>query len=365
MQNSGNKGGIIVRHREYIGDINPSSDFVNRRFPINPGLGSTFPWLSQVSDAFEEYEFKGLIFEFRSLASDTTFSTTSTGLGSVILCTNYNANQNPFNTKRDMENYEFANSGKPSVNILHAVECAKGVTPVTRLYVRTGEPPVNEDKRLYDLGVFNIATQGQQGEQDGVIGEMWATYEVEFFKPKYRGSIGSNLLGDHFQLSAERGNLLDPTPEAPFGTLPLINRTTPPTVDNGEFILGCDLADGKTIVFPRYVSGMSFMIVMNFTANTPMFPVDLTRVLTGPIQITKAFADGAVSYTSGGAAATPTADVYNYVIPLTVGQITDEAPTATFTFSTLDAGEIQLIDIYIVQINAGLLVGPNNSAINV
>jgi len=93
MKNSSNPGGIIVRHREYVADIEGTTNFVNREYPLNPGLIKTFPWLSQVADAFEEYRIRGMVFEYKSLYADATVSSSDTGgLGSVIMCTNYNAN---------------------------------------------------------------------------------------------------------------------------------------------------------------------------------------------------------------------------------------------------------------------------------
>lgn len=51
--NSADRGGFIVRHREYITDINAATAFTNQAFPINPGIKTTFPWLGAVASAFE------------------------------------------------------------------------------------------------------------------------------------------------------------------------------------------------------------------------------------------------------------------------------------------------------------------------
>jgi len=53
------KGGFIVRHREYIQDIQSSQAFVGVAGYINPGNSALFPWLSQVALNFEEWVPRG------------------------------------------------------------------------------------------------------------------------------------------------------------------------------------------------------------------------------------------------------------------------------------------------------------------
>lgn len=200
--NSVADGGVIVRHREYLGDINATINFTIDNYPLNPGMEKTFPWLSSIANSFEEYKWRGMIFEFKSESSDSILSTaTSSALGSVMMATQYNALSPAFPDKRQMENYEFATASKPSCSFIHPIECKGSVTPLTKLYVRNGAPPPNADLRLFDLGNFYIATQGMQAAS-GVCGELWCSYEVELYKPKSQISGGPDSNMDHFQISA-------------------------------------------------------------------------------------------------------------------------------------------------------------------
>lgn len=57
--------GVIVCHREYIGDILSSDAFVNQQAIvgngiINPGNPFMFPWLSKVANQFEIYVPRGM-----------------------------------------------------------------------------------------------------------------------------------------------------------------------------------------------------------------------------------------------------------------------------------------------------------------
>jgi len=192
-------GGTIVRHREYVTDVLSSSVFTNDSYPLNPGMDALFPWLSATAQNYEEYEWRGVILEFRSLASSLNASSLTSGLGVVIMATQYNPLDPDFPDKRTMENYEFATSNKPSEICVHPIECKRSMNTATHLYVRTGSLQPDADIRLYDLGNFQIARQGMPSDFDGtVIGELWVTYEVEFFKPKLVSTTGASSLADDF-----------------------------------------------------------------------------------------------------------------------------------------------------------------------
>jgi len=173
------KHSSIVQHREYLGDVTGSTAFTNNLYPINPGVSTTFPWLAALAAGYEQYKVRGMLFEFVSTSADA-LNSTNTALGTVILATEYNTNLPAFNSKIQMENHEYSSTGKPSVNIMHPIECARGLTPIDELFVRTTSvQPI--DPLLYDLGNFQIATVGMQAA--AVIGELWVTYEIQFYKP--------------------------------------------------------------------------------------------------------------------------------------------------------------------------------------
>jgi len=181
----------IVCHREYLGDIAGTTGFNNVGYPLNPGVATTFPWLSTVAQNYQEYRIHGLIFEFRPLITDFV---TSGAPGVVIMATNYNAAVPTYTTKQQMENSEYAVSVKPTLPLIHAVECDKAQTVLSELYVRTGTNPVNQDLRLYDMGLFQFATQQNPNQN---LGELWVSYCVEFFKPELPPDVGGDTASGH------------------------------------------------------------------------------------------------------------------------------------------------------------------------
>jgi hypothetical protein len=168
----------IVCHREYLGDIKGTSAFNNLTYPLNPGISSTFPWLSTVAANYQQYRFHGLVFEFKSLITDYV---TNGAPGVLVLTTNYNADQPAFISRQEAENAEFAASCKPTQDVMHMIECKGDVTAQKLYNVRAGNVAVGQDLRLYDYGLSQIITQNNPA--GSVLGELYVSYCVEFFKP--------------------------------------------------------------------------------------------------------------------------------------------------------------------------------------
>lgn len=191
---------IRVRKRECIAHINATSDFNNNVFPINPGLSEVFPWLSAIAQNYEQYRFNGLVFQFKSTSSDAIASTTNLGLGQVILATDYNADSDPFVNDLQMLGSMFCNSDKPSRDILHAIECAPSETAQKLFYVRSGDVPSGADARLYDLGIFQLATLNMGADYTG-MGTLWITYDVTFYKSVMNNQLGFSINTDKYKFS--------------------------------------------------------------------------------------------------------------------------------------------------------------------
>nr|QKV51294.1 putative capsid protein [Crucivirus sp.] len=268
---STNNGGFVMRHREYVQDIYATEGFVNNTLAINPGLLSTFPLASQIADTFEQFEIRGMVMEYKSMSSDAVLSAgASSALGTIIFATQYNALDEPFEDKRTMENYEFANSTKPSQSMLHPIECKRSQTPVDLLYVRTG-PVETGDLRLYDLGNFNFAVQGCQNAAAGqVLGELWISFELEFFKPKLLPLGGSSTLSDHYTLT---GNSLIAVGN-PFYTQNGLVRAPESNLGTYIQIAAGSPYDANSIIFPPQITSGKFkvdyyMSATSVSANSP------------------------------------------------------------------------------------------------
>jgi len=201
--------GMHICHREFLADITGATAFTNLSLPINPGMPQTFPWLSQVAQNFEEYDFHGLVFEYRP-SSGSAVSNTSAALGTVIYATDYNALSIPFATKQQMESYEYSCSTVPFTGMIHPVECDHNANVLNDMYIRNGNIPSGADIRLYDLGNFQYAVQGMQSAY--TCGELWVSYDVLLSKPRIQPN--SNYTFAHIVESP----LASATAAAPLGT---------------------------------------------------------------------------------------------------------------------------------------------------
>lgn len=199
-----NHGTIEFAHREYIADISSSTGFTNQSFPINPGNSTLFPWLSTIAKNFEQYQMMGLIFEFKS-TSATAVGSVNTGLGTVIMATDYDVLDNQYADKRAMEVSEFSTSAPPSVSQVHPVECDPKQNVMRQLFIQPGNSvsAYPDDPRFSALGNFQIATSGMQAVS--TIGELWVSYHIKLYKPQLESSSTGATARAHAGLTSAPG----------------------------------------------------------------------------------------------------------------------------------------------------------------
>jgi len=174
----------IIRHVEYIGDVTSQfGSFLARGFPLNPGMSVVFPWLSVIASNWEKYRFRKLCFLYRAKSATTE-------AGSVISMVDYDAQDLPPNGKQTMMGSNYVDSNTWQSHEYNCLSSNLGDTMNYR-YVRITAVPPNTDQRMYDLGVYYIATDGGAGS--GQIGELHVAYEIELKTPQTINSLVSNL----------------------------------------------------------------------------------------------------------------------------------------------------------------------------
>jgi len=301
--------GVEISHREFIADITGSVAFANTALDINPGLASTFPWLSTIASQFEEYEMKGLVFEYRP-SSGSAVSASSAALGVVVYATDYNVLSPDFVNKQQMESYEFSCSTVPNVGMLHPIECAPQSTFLNNMYVRSGANPSSSDQRMYDIGSFQYATQGMQSAY--VVGELWVSYHVLLKKPRMSPNGTSTFA--HIVESVPTGG----TSAAPFGTSAVIRSSSnllgiavganPATQFQiqipGNYLISAHWFTGNSNI----TSAMSLSLGSNITS-TNLVLEDSTVGSTTNFTSTKSFGQFVVKVVAGGNGAPNTVTV--------------------------------------------------------
>jgi len=184
-------GALYINHTEYVQDILGTTAFTNQVFPINPGDPGVFPWLSQIAANYDEFEFSGLMFHFKSVTGD--LSTADVQLGTVIMATNYNAGSPAFTTKTAMMEYDGAARVKVSEDLTSGVECdrSKNAGGGIMYVALNGSVPDGQDVKTYFPGVFQVATN--QCASSKQIGELWVSYKVTLRKAKFAVNAGLQI----------------------------------------------------------------------------------------------------------------------------------------------------------------------------
>lgn len=198
---SHNSGDVVFTNTEFFQNVYASalpgqaSKFQIQGFDLNPGLADTFPFLSQIAQNFELYEFEGLMIEYRPTSGEYG-NNGSNSIGKVIVCTNYDPEASPFVNSVQMENYDYANSCKPSARLVHGIETHPDQRSTKLQYVRTGDS--QKSKLFTDMGTTYVATEGIPFGGTGsvatvaMVGELWITYKVRLSRSQLYGTVLGN-----------------------------------------------------------------------------------------------------------------------------------------------------------------------------
>jgi len=177
-----------MRRRELIGTVVSSptaGEFDISTFRVNPGIASTFPWLSGIANNFESWKPHGIALEFVSSSGDAVGST-NTALGTVILAPQYNPYGNDPTDRLTLEGFPGAQSCVPASNLLLGLECRPKDRQATSLLIRNSNVNTasfgSSSDSLFDLCDVFVATVGCQGTSV-TLGELWLTYDIELFNP--------------------------------------------------------------------------------------------------------------------------------------------------------------------------------------
>lgn len=196
VQYSVNEGRMScrVKHREFVQDVGgtPTGNFGVWFSPrINPGSGSIFPWLADISDRFEKYKFHSLCFEYRS-------SVGTTSAGKVLLSVDFDVLDSIPATKVAMGQQSVMAEGPVWSNFQLPISPKNLSNAPAERYVAAainGNQIVsNADMKTYDLGRLTVATAGV-AQPPTLCGELWVEYDVELITPTTPPASGNAVQG--------------------------------------------------------------------------------------------------------------------------------------------------------------------------
>jgi hypothetical protein len=186
-------GEIVITHQEYFDSIICPSNTPGLTIwsqPINPGLDSFGPYISQIASNYEGWLPEGLVWESRS--SVTPYSAAAS-LGTVILSGEYNAFAPAPTTVQSLLGTGYAIEARSDKDIIFGWECegpSQGF-----YYVRSSNTtqPIN----LTDAGTFYYAFNNPGNYLTGTeISRLFVTYRMRLMRPKLSSQRYGYMHGD-------------------------------------------------------------------------------------------------------------------------------------------------------------------------
>jgi len=173
-------GTIRMQYREMIGYLvvpNQPTEFNVQTFFINPGDPAAFPYLSDIAQNFEEYEFLGLVCSVRSLS--TNYSS-SPSMGEYAITRQEDVTASDPTSMPQILNSANGVSARPDKDIYYGFEC-KGQT-LNKYFVQNSTSKA--DPNFVYMCKMHIATALSSAYAPGDnIGEIWMTYDVRLSVP--------------------------------------------------------------------------------------------------------------------------------------------------------------------------------------
>lgn len=257
-------GDVVMAYEEYVGKVyspSVSGEFDVQSYAINPGMPSSFPYMSQIAMNFQQYEFSGLIATFKP----NTGLIQSGSMGFITMVFDYNAaDENPTSPGM-VKNMAGQVTGTPIQTILCGCECdrQKLLVPGGR-YIRSGAVPSGQDVKTYDLAKLLVCLYGINGTAfppNTVLGELHLSYRVRLIKPKMFETLGFAIPTDNFVSNT------GVSPTLPFGTAPQCS---------SHNYLGGSLSNSGTSVytFPDNFSGY-VMVIAYASGSDPHWAVPI------------------------------------------------------------------------------------------
>lgn len=170
-------GKITVRNSEYLADITCTAPFEVVTYPINPGLGTVFMWLSSIANNYEFYRFKKLLVNYRPLVGTSTS-------GNVMMTFDFDAADVAPTSKQRLMSY--MNAVQSAVYSPISLDAASANLKKFALehFTRPEDVPDGKDVKTYDIANLYVATSGGPGT---ITGSLYIDYEVEFSTPHTPG----------------------------------------------------------------------------------------------------------------------------------------------------------------------------------
>lgn len=204
---SSSGGDIRIRHRELVQDVHTNADgsMHEHYLEANPGLYSSFPWLSAIAQRFESYTFQSLSLEYVPMCG-----TNSSGV--VMMAPDYDVSD--WMPEDVISISSYPGCVRSSLWSPCRMDCDPRCLQkmVKERYVRS-DSIADVDLKLYDAACLYVYTYGHNAAI--TAGSIWASYDVILRTPSMDTSVADEDCGKVFG-----GGVISKA--APLGTVPAV-----------------------------------------------------------------------------------------------------------------------------------------------
>jgi hypothetical protein len=203
-------GMVVVRHREYLQDVNVTGpDFACVALNLNPGIDSTFPWLSRLAQNYESYRFRRLTVQYETCCGTAT-------IGTLMMAIDYDAADPAPPSKQKLLGYHNAVRSAAWNRAQFNADRAD-LQKTGQKFVRSNALLPNLDIKTYDVGRLFVCTQGFAAAAV-TVGELYLDYEVELHTPQL--SV-YHTFDDSLKITSGFGDRANPLGNIPTLTVPV------------------------------------------------------------------------------------------------------------------------------------------------
>jgi hypothetical protein len=336
-------GSIVVSHTEYISDISSSIAFSNQNYQINPSSMTLFPFLSNLANCYQQYDFSKLSFILKTTSSNA-LNSTNTALGTIIMSHQEDSLVSAPASKVEAEALRGAVSAPPSKSqVLRCDVRNRGNVFGTR-YTLSGNNPSGSDLRLYNCGQINISAVGSQAS--AVVAELWVSYTIKLTECRLSASLAFNnntgLYTNTAPASCAFNNLF-------------VSSTS--MVPNSQNQLSVSFDSSNTIRFPNLNVG-SYLLAMSVQGPTGTTLSNSTTASTSwiftncaPLPIFKNTSSVDTCIMHDGASYAGTTPSCKFVPLVFAFKVTGQSPSIYVATSTIPMGSATAQNVIVLPIN--------------
>lgn len=200
FQSNAGDGENTIIMEECIGSIIGSINYKSVGYRVNPGVSTTFPWLSTLARGFESYQIKGMVFQCRSFVSSNSAAPT---LGEWGISSESDPTQSEPVSMQDLSNSSYSMTERADEPVFGMVECdgRRNIGSSVKEISFDGDI---RDVRWMDAGNIFVGTQGY-ADDTSRVGELWVTYKVSFQRMDIKNLLGPNTAQFFFKDNLSTG----------------------------------------------------------------------------------------------------------------------------------------------------------------